>query len=106
MQAGSMGAGRRSVLAFEAAAFPGDLFQRAFDGGSGLAFTFPGGFLIELAATDLCKYTRLLTGALETAHGDFEGFVLFNAYVRHLLSFLRSVKLGQPGEKDRRTVEL
>jgi hypothetical protein len=94
-----MGGEGGSVLAFEAAVFAGDLLQGTLDGGCGFALTFPGGLFVEFTTTDFGEDAGFLAGALETAHGDFKRFVLFNAYVRHLFRFLGSVKLAQPGER-------
>src|SRR5512144_35849 len=56
----------------------------ALDGGGELALALGGGLFVELAGPKLGEQTCLFDGALEAAHGHFEGFVVADANTRHV----------------------
>src|SRR6185369_843184 len=68
----------------------------ALHGGGELALPFRGGLLVVLASAQLGEEASLLNGALEAAHGHFEGLVFLDAYGRHaVFSRLRFTEKGR-----------
>ncbi len=77
----------RSVEAIPASGLALQLLVIAFDGGGLFALALRGGFLVELPAAHLRQDACLLAGTLETAHGDFEGFIFLYADIGHERGF-------------------
>src|SRR5882724_10929710 len=55
----------------------------ALDCGGKLALALGGRLFVELSRAQLGEKAGLLHGALEAAHGHFEGLVFLDAYCRH-----------------------
>src|SRR6185503_16045539 len=60
----------------------------ALDRGGELPLSLRGRLLVILASAQLGEQPRLLDGALEAAHGHFEGLVFLDAYGRHSASWI------------------
>ena len=71
------------VHANAASEFAGNLFLGALDGCSHFTFAFLRRFFIKLTTANFGQNSGFFTGALETADGDFEGFVIFYTYIWH-----------------------
>jgi hypothetical protein len=62
----------------------GDTLHVAFDGGGFLSFPLLRGLFVEFAPAQLSENAGFLAGALKTAQGGIEIFILANTNAGHL----------------------